>query len=100
MNAMDDKNLLKIRIDIAGKSYHLRINRKDEELTRKAAREIDLAIKRYQRTYPKSATEKDWIAMVALQLSIENLHLEEFIENIRQMTDKPLDEYEYSDDKK
>ncbi|MDR1919405.1 MAG: cell division protein ZapA [Tannerellaceae bacterium] len=97
---MDEKKPLRIRIDIAGKSYHLWIDRKDEELMRKAARELEKGLERYRTKYPKDANEDDWVAMAALQLSFETLKQEEFIKEIEQMTNKPFEEYEYAEDKK
>jgi cell division protein ZapA len=89
---MDAKEFLNIRIDIAGKAYGLRINREEEELARKAAKQIKTLSDQYQMKYPKSADDKDWLAMAALQLSIDNLQLRErndvtpFVEKIRQVT--------------
>jgi cell division protein ZapA len=88
---MDGKEFLNIRIDIAGKAYSLRINREEEELARKAAKQIKTLSDQYQMKYPKSA-DKDWLAMAALQLSIDNLQLKErndvapFVEKIQQVT--------------
>jgi cell division protein ZapA len=89
---MDDKEFLNIHIEIARKAYSLRINREEEELARKAAKQIKTLFDQYQTKYPKSADEKDCLAMAALQLSIENLQLEKrndttpFVEKIQQMT--------------
>jgi cell division protein ZapA len=96
---MDDNKFL-IHIGIADKVYGLRIDRDQEELARKAAKQIKAALGRYQKKYPKSANNDpkyaegniDWLAMVALQLSMENLQWEErndtmpFVEKIQQMT--------------
>jgi cell division protein ZapA len=89
---MDDKKFL-IHIDVANKTYPLRIYRNEEELARKAAKQIKTLLEQYRAKYLKSVRDdKDILAMVALQLSIENLQLEErndtapFIEKIQQMT--------------
>jgi cell division protein ZapA len=90
---MGDKEFLDMHIEIAGKPYGLRIKRaeKEEEIVRKAAKQIKAQLGLYQMRHPKLA-EIDWIAMVALELSIENLQLIEkndtkpFIEKIQQIT--------------
>jgi cell division protein ZapA len=96
---MDDNDFL-IHIEIADQKYGLRIRRDQEELARKAAKQLKAALGRYRRKYPKSTKDNpgyaggdaDWLAMVAFQLSMENLQLEErndttpFVEKIKQMT--------------
>jgi cell division protein ZapA len=88
---MDDNKFL-IHIEIADKFYGLRINRDEEEMARKAAKQIKMKLGEYRTKYSKSVDMKDWLAMVAFQLSMENLQLEErndttpFIEKIQQMT--------------
>ncbi|MDR1356762.1 MAG: cell division protein ZapA [Tannerellaceae bacterium] len=102
---MDDNKFL-IHIEIADKTYGLRINRDQEELARKAAKQLKAALGEYRKKYPKSTKDDpkyaegntDWLAMVALQLSMENLQWKErndttpFIEKIKQMTGM-LEEY-------
>jgi cell division protein ZapA len=82
-----------IHIDIADKTYPLRIYRNEEELARKAAKQIKTLSGRYLTKYLKSVrNDKDILAMVAFQLSVEKLQLEErndttpFIDKIQQMT--------------
>jgi cell division protein ZapA len=98
MNAVDKKFL--IHIEIADKAYPLWIYRDEEELARKAAKQVKTLLEQYRIKYPLSANanpkyaegNKDWLAMVAFQLSIKSLLLEErndttpFIEKIQQMT--------------
>jgi cell division protein ZapA len=88
---MDDKFL--IHIDIAGKSYGLRIDRRDEEEVRKAANLLRTKMTQYRLHFNHAdISEKDLLAMVALQLSISNLRLEEdndttqFMMKIEQLT--------------
>jgi cell division protein ZapA len=108
---MDDNKFL-IHIEIADKMYGLRINRDQEELARKAAKQIKAALGEYRKKYPKSANDGaeskytegnvDWLAMVALQLSMENLQWEKrndttaFVEKIKQMTDLLQEYMEYN----
>jgi cell division protein ZapA len=96
---MDSKKF-RIHIKIADKTYPLWIYRDEEERTRKAEKQIRTLLEQYREKYtpagngnPKYAEgDKDWLAMVALHLSIKNLQLEErndtnpFIEKIQQMT--------------
>jgi cell division protein ZapA len=94
---MDDKFL--IHVEIAGKEYGIRIKRSEEELIRNAAKQIRMKLTQYRSAYTKpDLTEKDFLAMVALHLSIENLTLEDrndtspFTDKIIQLTDE-LDAY-------
>jgi cell division protein ZapA len=88
-----DKDEFLIHIEIADKTYGLRINRKDEKLARDAAKQIKLKYEHARRKYSKSVDDRDLLAMVAFRLSKEYLILEEkndttpFIEKIQQMTE-------------
>jgi cell division protein ZapA len=89
-----------IHIEIADKTYPLWIYREEEERTRKAVKQIKALLEQYRMKYPLSADgnpkyaegNRDWLAMVALQLSIKSLEMEErndttpFVEKIQQMT--------------
>lgn len=88
-----------IHLEIAEKDYGLRIKRSDEEITRAAAKQIRDKIDQYRKRYSKTAVDvKDLLAMVALQLSVANLQLEQkndtgpFEEKIQQLG-KELEEY-------
>jgi|GEM_PF-20288 len=73
---MDDKFL--IHLDIAEKSYGLWIDRKDEQLARDAAKQIRNKINQYRQNFAQSDVDvKDLLAMVAFQLSMTNLQLED-----------------------
>ena len=73
---MDDKFL--IHLDIAEKSYGLGIDRKDEQLARDAAKQIRNKINQYRQNFAQSDVDvKDLLAMVAFQLSMTNLQLED-----------------------
>ncbi|MDH6305320.1 cell division protein ZapA (FtsZ GTPase activity inhibitor) [Parabacteroides sp. PF5-5] len=91
---MDDNKFL-IHVKIAEKPYGLRIERKDEQLVRHAARQIESKMTQYRRVFSTSEVDvKDLLAMVTLQLSIENLRLERkndtspFADKIQQLTDE------------
>ncbi|MDH6356222.1 cell division protein ZapA [Parabacteroides sp. PF5-9] len=88
---MDDKFL--IHLEIAEKNYGLWINRGDEELARDAAKQIRNKIIQYRQKFDKSDLDvKDLLAMVAFQLSMNNLQLEQkndtspYAEKIIQLT--------------
>ena len=88
---MDDMFL--IHVEIADKSYGLWIDRKDEELARSAAKQIRTKINQYRQNFSQSDVDvKDLLAMVAFQLSMQNLTLEEkndtspFTERIQELT--------------
>lgn len=73
---MNDEIL--IHIQIADKKYPVWLKRSDEYIARKAAKQIQTLIDQRRQQYdPKKVSEWDALAMVALQLSIENLQLEE-----------------------
>ena len=70
---MDDK--LSIRINIADRYYPLKIDRKDEEKIRKAARSINEKVLQYKQKYTDKDTQ-DFLAMAALQFVIKVLETE------------------------
>lgn len=78
---MDDKFL--IHVEIAGKSYGIRINRSEEQVAREAVRQIRMKMDQYRKKYSE-VDVKDLLAMVTFQLSVENLILED------KMTQVPL----------
>ncbi|MCD7850661.1 MAG: cell division protein ZapA [Parabacteroides sp.] len=88
---MDDKFL--IHVEIAGKSYGIRIDRSEEREARKAVKQIRMKMDQYRKKYSE-VDVKDLLAMVAFQLSVENVKLEEkndtspFTERIQELTDE------------
>ncbi|MDR1201093.1 MAG: cell division protein ZapA [Tannerellaceae bacterium] len=72
-----DENKFLIHVKIAEKTYGLQIYRKDEQLTREAVKQIAEKIDQYRTVFLSEEVDvKDLLAMVTLQLSIENLKLE------------------------
>ena len=71
---MEDK--LSIRINIADRFYPLKIDRKDEEKIRKAARTINEKVLQYKQKYTDKDTQ-DFLAMAALQFVIKVLESED-----------------------
>ena len=88
---MHDKFL--IHVEIAGKSYGIRINRSEEQVAREAVRQIRKKMDQYRKKY-SDVDVKDLLAMVTFQLSVENLKLEDkndtspFTEKIQELTDE------------
>ena len=76
---MDDK--LSIRINIADRYYPLKIERKDEEKIRTAARLINEKVLQYKQKYIDKDAQ-DFLAMAALQYVIKVLDLEERNETV------------------
>lgn len=73
---MDNK--FRIHVEIAGKEYGLWIERSEEEMVRSAAKQLRRKLSQYRNTYTKHhSSERDFLAMAALQLSIENLQWKE-----------------------
>lgn len=67
---------IKINLQMAGSTYPLTIKRKDEEMIRKAAKEVDNRMNAYKKHFPNVSPERI-IAMVAYQFSLEKLRLED-----------------------
>ena len=84
---MDDK--LTIRVNIVDRYYPLKIDRKDEEKIRKAAKKINDTVTQYQKLYGNKDGQ-DFLAMVALQFVTRLVEAEEHheihpvIEEVRQ----------------
>ena len=85
---MDDK--LSIRVNIADRYYPLRIDRKDEERIRLAAKLINEKVLQYKQRYSDKDVQ-DFLAMATLQYVIKLLELENrhdvnpFIEMVRDL---------------
>ena len=75
---MDER--LSIRINIADRFYPLKIDRKDEEKIRKAARSINEKVLQYKQRYTDKDTQ-DFLAMAALQFVIKVIDREDFKED-------------------
>jgi cell division protein ZapA (FtsZ GTPase activity inhibitor) len=75
---MDDK--LSININIADRLYPLRIERKDEENIRKAAKIINDKVAQYKQKY-LSKDLQDCLAMATLQFVIQKFDTENRIDN-------------------
>lgn len=71
---MDDK--LSIRVNVAERFYPLKIERKDEEKIRRAARMINEKVLQYKQRYTDKDLQ-DFLAMVALQFVIKLIDLED-----------------------
>ena len=70
---MEDK--LSIKINIADRYYPLKIDRKDEEKIRLAARQINEKVIQYKQRYSDKDTQ-DFLAMAALQFVIKSIDAE------------------------
>ena len=69
---MDSK--LNIRLNIAGKSYPLSIEREKEEKYRRAEKEINDLVTKFRSRF--RVESEDYLAMTALQISLANVELE------------------------
>ena len=85
---MDDEFLITIKID-ERHVFQLRIKRAEEEIMRKAASEIERKIRQYRQRFSAEAKldTDDLLAMVAFQLSLTNLQLEN-LHDTSPITDK------------
>jgi|SRR5512133_196624 cell division protein ZapA len=71
---MDDK--LSIKVNVADRYYPLKIERKDEEKIRKAARLINDRVLQYKQRYLDKDVQ-DFLAMAALQFVTRVIEMEE-----------------------
>lgn len=66
---------LQIKVNLANRSYPLKINREDEEVVRKAAQLISDKIKEYENSFAVS-DKQDLLAMCAMHFVTELVHKE------------------------
>ena len=92
MENMGDDDKLSIRINLADRYYPLKIEAKDEERIRKAAKLINEKILQYKQRYVDKDNQ-DFLAMAALQFVIKYLEMDEKTDNQPIMEDlKELNE--------
>lgn len=88
---MEEK--LSIKVNIADRFYPLKIDRKDEEKIRKAAKIISEKVLQYKQKYADKDLQ-DFLAMAALQFVIKMVECEEkkeitpFVENIKDLEEE------------
>lgn len=92
---MDDK--LSIKVNVADRYYPLKIERKDEEKIRKAARLINEKVSQYKQRYLDKDVQ-DFLAMAALQfvtrvIEMENKFDVQPLEQKVQELNEELEEY-------
>ncbi|MCX6227755.1 MAG: cell division protein ZapA [Bacteroidia bacterium] len=75
---MDDK--LSININIADRLYPLRVDRKDEESIRRAAKIINEKVVQYKQKYAEKDIQ-DCMAMATLQFVIQKFDTEKRLDN-------------------
>ena len=66
---MTPTDQLRIKVIIAGMTFFLRIDPKEEEAIRKAIKHIDDKLNAYREHFPGQTTEKD-LCMVALHIGV------------------------------
>lgn len=92
---MEDK--LSIRVNVADRYYPLKIDRKDEEKIRKAAKMINEKVLQYKQRYTDKDIQ-DFLAMAALQYVIKviecdfNLESSPVLEELKDL-DNELEEF-------
>ena len=67
---------LNIKLDIVGKPYEMKIDPRNEEIYRLAAREINNRMAKAQQSRVDGFSIQDYLAIVAVDLMIANIHLE------------------------
>ncbi len=94
---MGEDEKLSIRINLADRYYPLKIEAKDEERIRGAAKLINEKILQYRQRYVDKDNQ-DFLAMAALQFVIRYLEMEEkaddqpILEDLKELNEE-LDEY-------
>lgn len=73
---METEDKLSIKVNVADRYYPLKIERKDEERIRRAARVINEKILQYKKRYIDKDIQ-DFLAMAALQFVTRVLEMEE-----------------------
>jgi cell division protein ZapA (FtsZ GTPase activity inhibitor) len=92
---MEDK--LSIKVNVADRYYPLKIDRRDEEKIRKAARMINEKVLQYRQKYADKDTQ-DFLAMAALQFVTKIIEYDQKFdvvpleENIRELNEE-IEEY-------
>ena len=69
------ERLQKIKLEIAGKSYPMEIDARNEEIYRLAVRDINNLMNKAQLSRVDGFTAQDYLAMVAVDLMISNIQL-------------------------
>ena len=69
------EQLLKIKLEIAGKSYPMEIDARNEEIYRLAARDINKLMSVAQQSHVDGFCIQDYLAIVAVDLMISNIQL-------------------------
>ena len=95
---MSDKMLITLEVIPGGRKYPVTIDADDEELVREAARQLREKINAYNRTFSNAdLSEKDIMAMVAIDIATSHLRLERkndvvpFTTKIQQLNEKLKD---------
>jgi cell division protein ZapA len=89
-------NKFQIHLTIAGKRYQLNIDRNDEELYRRAEREINEVVAQYKGAF--RCEVEDHLALAALQIAVRFVSLEnsrslsEELDTLREMSRRLGDE--------
>jgi cell division protein ZapA len=87
---------LNIKLTIAGKSYPLSVERRDEEKYRRAETEINSLVAQFRGRF--RAETEDYLALAAVQIALANVEMEmsrslgEEIDALK-VIDRELDEY-------
>lgn len=92
---MSDK--IKINLQIADSIYPVWIERSEEEMVRKAAKQVNNRLNKYQGRFPTVGPDR-LLGMVAYEFSLENLKKEDrndtipYTEKIKELTEE-LEDY-------
>ena len=83
-----------IKLDVAGRTYEVALKRgedKEESLMRKGTKRLKQYVMQYTNHFAKSAEERDILAMIAIQLAMEVVDLEEQVVSLKEKNDtKPF----------
>ena len=88
---MSDK--IRINLQIADNNYPLWIERDDEEMVRKAAKQVNMRLNKYRERFPTVGADR-LLGMVAYDFSLENQKLEDrndtmpYTEKVKELTEE------------
>lgn len=85
MKMSENNTLININVQICDRPYRLKVKPAEEEVVRKAAKNISEKVKELQEQYA-GKDKQDYLAMCALTLSVEN----QSVQNVQQHIDSEI----------
>lgn len=91
---MKEKNVtVNMSVQIAERSYPLKVQQSDEEIMNNAAKLVNDRIKEYQRNYA-GKDKQDYLAMCLLNLAVENLNAQHQAQQTNRLLEEKISRLE------